>query len=79
MADFQTLWKTISPEVSRTYKLLWNTDQDIPNGTQLTKIKIGKDVPDSPLGYMLSIEYDQDENVDVWVMGSVVTKVDFWM
>jgi hypothetical protein len=56
-----------------------NTGRDMPESSRLNAIKIGKDDPERPLGFMLSVEYDQDEYADVWIRGSTFAKAEFYM
>jgi hypothetical protein len=77
--EFDSLWTSLYPDVNASYKDGISNGRDMAEGVTLNGIRIGKDEADSDLAYMLSLEYDQDEYVDVWVRGRKVTKTYFYM
>jgi hypothetical protein len=87
--DFDSIWRVLYLDVNRAHQETWDTDDDIPRTTENEcdlplsvtwfGLKIGKDNPGLPLSYMVSVEYGQDEYVDVWVLGEKVTKTEFYM
>jgi hypothetical protein len=79
VTDYDALWKSIYPDLNKSYKEFMVTGRDMPEGSWLREIKIGKDEPECPVGFMLSVEYDQDEFVDVWIRGSRFAKAEFYM